>query len=199
MASIMECLSVFCWCLPCFPQIDYDNDEEQIRDPLLPQYRDDTVLQRELHQKLHTYQMLRAMSRGYMPSNEQAIVNLRTLLAADLLNPEHEQLSDSGRALVHHTKLWLKEFIELLQHKNNHDEIQDFIWYLTKSRVSIDVGDIVSRTQKAQSKAQTAAGELLQAMHHVASVTNNLKHTKVSGLLEPYSSPTLTFVISSPT
>lgn len=158
MASIMECLSVFCWCLPCFPQIEYENDDAD-RAPLLPQYRDDTVLQRELHQKLHTYQMLRAMSKGFLPSNEQAIVNLRTLLAADILNPEHEQLSDSGRALVHYTKVWLQQFMELLQHKNNHDEIQDFIWYLTKSRVSVDVEDIVNRTSKAKSKAQTAAGE----------------------------------------
>lgn len=159
MASIMECLSVFCWCLPCFPQVDYDNEYED-RDPLLPQYRDDTVLQRELHQKLHTYQMLRAISQGFLPSNEQAIVNLRTLLAAELLNPEHEQISDSGRALVHYTKVWLKQFMELLHNKNNGDEIQDFIWYLTKSRVSVNVNmeDIVNRTAKAKSKAQTAAG-----------------------------------------
>lgn len=154
MASIMECLGVFCWCLPCFPQIEYGED----RDPLLPHYRDDTVLQRELHQKLHTYQMLRALSQGFMPSNEQAIINLRTLLAADVLNPDNDQLSDSGRALVHYTKVWLKQFMDLLQHKNDHDEIQDFIWYLTKARVSVDLADIVNKTSKAKSKAQTAAG-----------------------------------------
>ena len=48
-------------------------DEEE---PLLSHYDDDTVLQRQLHQKLHTYQMLRALSKGYMPSNDQAITNL---------------------------------------------------------------------------------------------------------------------------
>lgn len=154
MASIMECLSVFCWCLPCFPYVD---DED--RDPLLPQYRDDTVLQRELHQKLHTYQMLRALTQGFMPSNEQTIVNLRTLLAADVLNPHNEELSDSGRALVHYVKVWLKQFMDLLQHKNAHDQVQDFVWYLTKARVSIDMEDIVNKTAKARSKAQTAAGE----------------------------------------
>lgn len=150
-----DCLSVFCGCLPCFPSLDEDED----RDPLLPRYRDDTVLQRELHQKLHTYQMLRALSQGYMPSNEQAIVNLRTLLAADVLNPDNEELSDSGRALVHYVKVWLKEFIELLHHKNDENQIEDFIWYLTKARVSVDVEDIVHRTSKATSKAQTAAGK----------------------------------------
>lgn len=155
MASIMECLGVFCWCLPCFPPIEYD---DEACDALLPHYRDDTVLQTELHQKLHTYQMLRALSQGFMPSNEQAIVNLRTLLAADVLNPDNDQLSDSGRALVHYTKVFLKQFMELLQHKNKDDEIQDFIWYLSKARVSVDVEDIVNRTSKAKSKAKTAAG-----------------------------------------
>lgn len=153
MASLTEVLSVFCWCLPCFslPE-DYED-----RDPLLPQYRDDTVLQRELHQKLHTYQMFRALSQGFMPSNEQVIVNLRTILAADVLNPENEDLSDSGRALVHYIKVWLKQFMDLLIHKNGQDQIEDFIWYLTKARVSVDVEDIANRTAKATSKAQTAA------------------------------------------
>lgn len=155
MASIAECFSVFFWCLPCVDLPDEDGD----RDPLLPQYHDDTVLQRELHRKLHTYQMLRALSQGFMPSNEQAIVNLRTILAADILNPDNEELSDSGRALVHYVKVWLKQFMDLLQHKNNSDQIQDSIWYLTKSRVSVDVDDILHRASKAKSKAQTAAGE----------------------------------------
>lgn len=126
--------------------------------PLLPQYRDDTVLQRELHQKLHSYQMLRALSKGFMPSNEQVIINLRSLLAADVLNPDNPDLSDSGRLLVKYTKQWLHEFIELLQHKNNRDQIQDFIWYLSKSRVSVDTEDIAHRAAKTKARADAAAG-----------------------------------------
>ncbi|OCL07506.1 bactericidal permeability-increasing protein [Glonium stellatum] len=127
------------------------------RQPLLPQYHDDTSLQRQLHQKLHSYQMIRALSKGYMPSNEQAIINLRTLLAADILNPDNPDLSDSGRLLVKYTKQWLYEFIELLQHKNSEDQIQDFIWFLSKSKVSVDVEDIASRASKAKVKADTVA------------------------------------------
>lgn len=167
MGSIAECLSVLCWCLPCVEL----PEEDEYRDPLLPQYHDDTALQRELHQKLHTYQMLRALSQGFMPSNEQAIVNLRTILAADILNPDDEELSDSGRALVHYVKVWLKQLMDLFQHKNYNDQIQDFIWYLTKARVSVDVDDIVHRASKAKSKAQTAAGKHRDAHHpqnHVA-------------------------------
>ena len=51
------------------------------REPLLPQYENDTVMQRELHQKLHTYQQFRALGKGFMPNTEQLIINLRTLLA----------------------------------------------------------------------------------------------------------------------
>jgi len=128
-------------------------------EPLLPQYANDTVMQRELYQKLHSYQMFRALGKGFMPSNEQTIINLRTLVAADILNPDNSDLSDSGRLLTKYTKQWLKQFIELLQHKNSEDQIQDFIWFLTKSRISVDVDDIANQASKAKGKADTAAGK----------------------------------------
>ena len=133
------------------------------REPLLPQYSDETELQRQLHKKLHSYQMFRALGDGYMPSNEQVIINLRTLLASDLLNPSSPELSDSGRLLTKYAKEWLKRFIELLLHKNGSDQIQDFIWFLTKSRVSIDVDDIGRRAAQAKSKANTAAGSMTRS------------------------------------
>ncbi|KAF2233000.1 hypothetical protein EV356DRAFT_568294 [Viridothelium virens] len=138
------------------------------REPLLPQYRDETEMQRQLHQKLHSYQMFRALADGYMPSNEQVIINLRTLLASDLLNPSDPELSDSGRLLTKYTKEWLKHFVELLFHKNNGDQIQDFIWYLTKSRISVDVEDLGRRASKAKSKANTAAA--YQSLNTVGSL-----------------------------
>lgn len=140
----------------CFGFRKSRRDEDQR--PLLPQYRDDTVLQRELHQKLHTYQMLRALSKGYMPSNEQVIINLRSLLAADVLNPDNPDLSDSGRLLVTYTKQFLHQFIELLQHKNSEDQIQDFIWYLTKARISVDASHIAQRATKTKARADAQAG-----------------------------------------
>ncbi|KAK5106186.1 hypothetical protein LTS08_000303 [Lithohypha guttulata] len=126
-------------------------------EPLLPRYEDDTVMQKRLHQKLHTYQMLRALTKGYMPSTEQAIVNLRTLLASDVLNPNNKDLSESGRQLVRQCRNWLKVFIELLRNKNDRDQIQDLIWYLTKSRISIDVNDISHQASKVQARANAQA------------------------------------------
>jgi len=133
-------------------------------EPLLPRHRDDdTTLQRELHQKLHSYQMVRALTKGYMPSNDQAIINLRTVLAADVLNPNNSDLSDPGRLLIKYTKQWLQQLIDLLRHKNNEDQIQDFIWYLSKSRISVDVDDARHRLHKAKTKADTRAGSRIPA------------------------------------
>ena len=127
---------------------------------LLPQYADDTSMQRTLHQKMHSYQMIRALSKGYMPSTEQLIVNLRTLLASDILNPENPDLSDSGRLLIKYSKQWLTEFIELVRHKNDNDQIQDFIWFLSNSKVSLDTDDLAKKASNVKAKADATAGIL---------------------------------------
>lgn len=102
---------------------------------------------------------------GFMPSNEQVIINLRSLLSADILNPENTDLSDSGRLLVKFTKQWLHEFIESLGNKNSGDQIQDFIWYLTKARISVDITDMTRRTARSKVKADaTAAYHSLQTI-----------------------------------
>lgn len=116
-------------------------------------------MQRRLQEKLHSYQMIRALTKGFMPSNEQLIINLRTLLSANILNPDTSQLSDSGRLLAKFTKQWLTQFIELLQHKNSQDQVQDFIWFLSKSRISVDVADLTTRLAKTRARADTMAGK----------------------------------------
>lgn len=131
------------------------------RQPLLPQYEDDTSLQRAAHQKMHTYQMLRALSKGFMPSTEQTIVNLRTLLASDVLNPEEPGLSDSGRRLMKYTKQWLQEFIEMLRNKNDRDQIQDFIWFLSHAKMDVNTRDLVRTARDTRVKADASAGELI--------------------------------------
>lgn len=127
------------------------------REPLLPQYDDDTSLQRQLHAKLHTYQQLRAMSKGYLPSTEQIIINLRTLLASDVLNHENQDLSQSGMRLTKYTRQWLQQFMDLMQHKNGTDQIQDLVWFLSKSRISVDTQDLAARAKQARARADTAA------------------------------------------
>lgn len=143
--------------LSCFGFRNSRRHDHGEREPLLPQYNDDTSRQTRLHEKIHSYQMLRAMSQGYMPSNEQAIVHLRSLLSANLLNPNVPDLSTDGRALVKSTKLCITQLIDLLEHKNPQDQVQDFIWYLAKARLDIDVGDIGARAAASKAKADASA------------------------------------------
>ena len=130
---------------------------DDARQPLLPQYHHDTVREQRLHEKLHTYQMLRALIAGYMPSTEQLIINLRTLLASDLLNPDQSSLTDSGFLLLKHIKALINACIDTLQHKAPADEVQDLLWYLTKARVDVDTQDLATRASATKSKANTAA------------------------------------------
>lgn len=141
----------------CFGRRKARNEDTEA---LLPNYTDDTSLQRELHQKMHTYQMLRALSSGFMPSTEQVIINLRTLLASDVLNPDNPDLSDSGRLLMKFSKQWLQQFIEMLRHKNENDQIQDFVWYLSKSRISLDTEDLSRSASNVKAKADATAGTI---------------------------------------
>ncbi|KAG6000857.1 hypothetical protein E4U21_004943 [Claviceps maximensis] len=143
--------------LTCFGLCDSDYDESE-RQPLLPQYNDATSRQARLHEKLHTYQILRAISQGFMPSNAQTIIHLRTLLGAAILNPsECSDLSNSGRALIRTARLWLTQFMDLLEKKNSNDQIQDFMWYLRKSSLGVDAGTVINGVTKGKTKANINA------------------------------------------
>ncbi|KAJ5140685.1 hypothetical protein N7448_004093 [Penicillium atrosanguineum] len=126
-------------------------------EPLLPRYEDDTSRQRRLHQKLHSYQMLRALSEGYMPTTEQTIANLRTLLASDVLNLRNQEIGSHGRQLVRDARLWLTTFIELLLEKNNDDQLQEFLWHVVRSRVEIDGDKVSQQAARVKARADTRA------------------------------------------
>lgn len=132
-------------------------------EPLLPRYEDDTSRQRRLHQKLHTYQMLRALSEGYMPSTEQTIANLRTLLASDVLNLRNQDIGSVGRELVRDARLWIQSFIEFLHTKNSDDQLQEFLWHVSRSRVSIDSSRVSQQAAHVKARADTKAGGLIDA------------------------------------
>ncbi|KAH7097321.1 hypothetical protein BKA62DRAFT_643501 [Auriculariales sp. MPI-PUGE-AT-0066] len=143
------------WC--CGRAGDDDHDDTE---PLLSQYEDDTVLQRELHKKMHTYQMMRALGKGYLPSTEQAIIYLRVILASDVLNPGDEALSElsrSGQLLVRFTRQWLMQFIELLRNKNTNDSIQDFAYFFPKARLELDTADMISSASQFTPRLDAAA------------------------------------------
>ncbi|KAF2670762.1 hypothetical protein BT63DRAFT_200503 [Microthyrium microscopicum] len=148
----------------CFGYGGGDDEHE----PLLPQYNDDTTLQRELHKKLHSYQMLQAIRNGYMPSTEQLVANLRSLLGTDVLNPTDSSLSRSGHRLSKLMKDWLKDFMTLLMNKNNDDQVQQLIWDIIHSKVTVDVQDVARQAGKARAKADSAA--VYQSLQTVGSL-----------------------------
>ena len=104
--------------------------------------------------------MIRAISKGYMPSTEQVIANLRTVLATDLLNSQNPELSPAGKRLIRYTREWLKAFIEIVRRKNDQDQIQDFIWYTTKSDITVDTKHLSQQASRVKARADAAAGEL---------------------------------------
>ncbi|CAI7662209.1 unnamed protein product [Penicillium pancosmium] len=126
-------------------------------EPLLPRYEDDTARQRQLHQKLHSYQMLRALSEGYLPSTEQTIANLRTFLASDLLNLRNQDIGSVGRQLVRDARLWITSLIEFLHDKNGSDHLQNFLWRLSRARVSVDQSRISQQAAHVKARADTKA------------------------------------------
>ncbi|KAE8353055.1 hypothetical protein BDV28DRAFT_115036 [Aspergillus coremiiformis] len=126
-------------------------------EPLLPRYEEETSLQRRLHQKLHSFQMLRALSEGYMPSTDQIIINLRTLLASDILNPRTRDVGSVGRQLIRDCRIWIQVFIELLRDKNSDDKLQEFLWHLSRSRASLDRAQVSQYASHVTARQDTKA------------------------------------------
>lgn len=144
--------------MSCFGLCGSDESDDLERQPLLPKYNDDTAREERLHEKLHTYQMLKAFSKCYLPSNKQAIVHLRTLLSAGILNPsDGAGLSTSGRALVRTIKVFIKQLITLLENKNSKNQLQDFVWYLRKANLDVDAGAVKDTIVKGKGKADAKA------------------------------------------
>ncbi|KLJ06069.1 hypothetical protein EMPG_10513 [Blastomyces silverae] len=128
--------------------------------PLLPQNHDfdeDTALQRQLHEKLRTYQMLRAVRSGYMPSTAQVVSHLRLLLVSSLLNPEPLAVGNTSRGLIKDVKFCIRLLVNLLQEKNGDDQLQNAIWQLSKSAVEVDTASLASRGAVAKAQADTTA------------------------------------------
>lgn len=127
-------------------------------EPLLPRYDENASQYRRLQNKLRTYQMVRALSQGYMPSTDQIIVNLRRLLASDLLNSRHEDIGPVCRQLIRDSRVWIQVVIDFLREKNSEDQLQEFLWHLSRSRASVDVDRLSERASSAKARANPSAG-----------------------------------------
>ena len=138
------------------PRTGIDEGDEDTQ-PLLPPTPDaETSLQSAAYEKLRTYMLLRALSKGYLPSTSQTIAQLRTLLSLDALNPSNTALTPSGRKLVRDARHFIQALVVLLKNKNSDDQLQEFLWCTTRARAGFDGGELLGGIQQGVSTAGTA-------------------------------------------
>ncbi|KKA29468.1 hypothetical protein TD95_003398 [Thielaviopsis punctulata] len=107
-------------------------------------------------EKLHTYNMYRALKKGHMPSTVQILEYLNAIQRSDLLSDE-EGLSQDGRVLLRLFRRWLSQASVAIEKKNSRDQLQDFIWYARQANITGDTSAIAA-----------AAGAKKRADTHVA-------------------------------
>lgn len=127
-------------------------------DPLLPRFEEESSTQRRLREKLRTYQKLCALSEGYMPSTDQAVAHLRAVLASDVLNHRNQDIGAVGRQIILDVRNWFHVLIDFLRDKNPDDQLQQFLWLLSRSRASLDPSKLPRQASSAKSNADTKAG-----------------------------------------
>lgn len=103
----------------------------------------ETQLQSRVYEKIHTYLLLRALSKGYLPSTTQSCAHLRSFLSSDVLNPSNTQLTPAGRKLVRDMRRWITILVSMLEQKNGEDQLQDFLWFTQRARMGFDGGELV--------------------------------------------------------
>ena len=127
-------------------------------EPLLPLYEDESPTQRRVHLKLRTYQKLTALAEGYLPSTTQTIAHLRAALASEVLNHRNQDLGSVGRQILVDSRNWIQAVIDFLREKNADDQVQEFLWHLSRSRASLDTSRLATQAAGATAKEDTKAG-----------------------------------------
>jgi len=140
--------------------------------PLLdPESKAETQLQIRVYEKLHTYLLLRALSKGYLPSTTQSCAHLRSVLYTDVLNPSNTQLTPAGRKLVRDMRRWITILTSVLEKKNGEDQLQDFLWFTKRARMGFDGGELVEAASNIVDGAGGTAADMMtgyDALHTVA-------------------------------
>jgi hypothetical protein len=149
------------------------NDEGDLETtPLLdPESGAETQLQTHVYEKLHTYLLLRALSKGYLPSTAQACAHLRSLLSGDVFNPSNTHLTPAGRKLVRDARRWITTLITILEKKNGEDQLQEFLWCTQRARLGFDGGELVDAASNVASGVGGSMADMttgIDALHTVA-------------------------------
>ncbi|KKF93157.1 putative protein C32A11.02c [Ceratocystis platani] len=117
-------------------------------------------------QKLHTYNIYRALKQGRMPSTEQILVYLKDIQTSEALSDE-EGLSQDGRVLLRLFRRLVAESSELLRSKNGQDQLQDFIWHSRQADMSGGkraAASVAGLKNKADAQAAVESGRTVLSM-----------------------------------
>ncbi|KAL5612688.1 hypothetical protein BROUX41_004221 [Berkeleyomyces rouxiae] len=117
-------------------------------------------------QKLHTYNIYRALKLGHMPSTDQILVYLKDIERSEALSDE-EGLSQDGRVLLRLFRRWIAESSELLENKNGQDQLQSFLWYARKADFKggrSAVASVAGAKNKADARAAVESGRTVLSM-----------------------------------
>ncbi|KAL1889235.1 hypothetical protein Cpir12675_005863 [Ceratocystis pirilliformis] len=117
-------------------------------------------------QKLHTYNIYRALKQGRMPSTEQILVYLKDIQTSEALGDE-EGLSQDGRVLLRLFRRLIAESSELLRSKNGQDQLQDFIWHSRQADMSGGkraAASVAGLKNKADAQAAVESGRTVLSM-----------------------------------
>ncbi|KAK2750742.1 hypothetical protein FQN57_002815 [Myotisia sp. PD_48] len=125
--------------------------------PLLQHNGVDTERERKILDKLHKYEMFRALSAGYMPSTSQIVSILQNILSSEFLNPSNPTLSRGGKLVARDCRSWMRIFIGLLRDKNGNDQLQEIIYQFSGSQVSVDTSNLASSASISKMHADSAA------------------------------------------
>lgn len=107
-----------------------------------------------------------------MPSTDQTIAHLRSVLASDVLNHHNQDVGPVGRQVLLDCRNWLQIFIDLLRDKNSDDQLQEFLWHLARSRASLDTAKLSRQASDVKTHADIKAGTVLT--HHPPSLPNSV-------------------------
>lgn len=97
-----------------------DLDRER-REPMVAKQDDSSRSTKEnsIRQKLRTYEMVLALSEGYMPTTDQITAWARyALRASGVLDSRDRRLSTQGRGFVRDVRAWVEAVVELGLSKN---------------------------------------------------------------------------------
>ncbi|KAA8908196.1 hypothetical protein FN846DRAFT_898606 [Sphaerosporella brunnea] len=143
--------------------------------PLLdPKSGAETQLQAHVYDKIHTYLLFRALSKGYLPSTAQACAHLRSLLSTDFLNPSNTHLTPDGRKLVRDMRRLITAFAALLEKKNGADQLQEFLWCTRRARLGFDGGELVDAAEGIFQGIGGSVAEMTTGMEALQTVADLL-------------------------